>query len=77
MTAASPDDVLYGMPAVAEAFGWRTRQAEHLKEKHGLPTFKIGRIVCARRSAVAAWLAEREAAAQRARSPEPGTGAEG
>lgn len=66
--ALSADEVLYGMPAVAEAFGWRTRQAEHLKEKHGLPTFKIGRVVCARRSAIAQWLAQREA---EARKPSP------
>ena len=58
----NPDDVLYGMPAIAAAFGWRQRQAEHLKESHGLPTFKVGKTVCARRGAVAAWLAEREAA---------------
>ena len=49
-------DVLYGMPAIAAAFGWRTRQAEHLKDAHGLPTFKVGKTVCARRLDVLAWI---------------------
>lgn len=50
------DDLLYGVPAIAEAFRWKPRQVYHLKEKHGLPTFKIGRTVCARRSEVKAWI---------------------
>lgn len=61
------DDMLYGVPAIAEAFRWRPRQVYHLADKHGLPTFKIGRTVCARRSAVRAWIeqiADREAAAR-------------
>jgi len=52
------DDLLYGVPAIAEAFKWKPRQVYHLKEKHGLPTFKIGRTVCAHRSKVRAWIAE-------------------
>ena len=56
------DDVLYGVPAIAEAFRLKLRQVYHLKDEHGLPTFKVGRTVCARRGAVTAWLAEREAA---------------
>ncbi len=50
-------DLLYGMPAIAAAFGWKPRQVEHLKNRHGLPTFQIGRCVCASRSAVRAWIA--------------------
>lgn len=59
------DDLLYGVPAIAEAFRWRPRQVYHLKEKHGLPTFKMGKIVCAKRSEIRAWIdsiAERAAA---------------
>lgn len=59
------DDLLYGVPAIAEAFRWRARQVYHLKDKHGLPTFKMGKIVCAKRSAIRAWIdgaAERAAA---------------
>lgn len=66
--AISPDDVLYGVPAIAEAFRLKPRQVYHLKDDHGLPTYKVGRTVCARRGAVASWFSEREAAA---RSPEP------
>lgn len=59
----NPDpDVIYGMPAVAEYLRIKVRQAEHLKEKHKLPTFKIGRIVCARLTKLVHWVAEREAA---------------
>lgn len=63
------DDLLYGVPAIAEAFRWRPRQVYHLADKHGLPTFKVGRTVCARRSEVRAWIArvaEASAAATRA-----------
>ncbi len=64
-----PDqDMLYGVPAIAQTFGWRLNHVYHLKAKHGLPTFKIGRVVCAKRSAIRAWIegiAEREAAKQR------------
>lgn len=51
------DDVLYGVPAIAAAFRLKDRQVYHLKAKHGLPTFKVGKSVCARRADVAAWLA--------------------
>ena len=61
--ARQDDDLLYGVPAIAEAFRWRPRQVYHLADKHGLPTFNMGRIVCARRAAVTEWLAAQEAAA--------------
>lgn len=60
----SDEDLLYGVPAIADAFRWKARHVYHLKDKHGLPTFKIGRTVCAKRSAIRAWIteiAEREA----------------
>lgn len=60
--------MLYGVPAIAAAFRLKDRQVYHLKGKHGLPTFKVGKSVCARRGAVAAWLAEREAAAREPKS---------
>lgn len=61
-------DLLMGVPAIADAFRLSVRQTYYLKEKHGLPTFKIGRIVCAQRGAVKAWIegiAETAAAAAR------------
>ncbi len=53
---ANDEDLLYGVPAIAEAFKWRNRQVYHLKDKHGLPTFKIGRTVCAKKSEVRVWI---------------------
>lgn len=54
--ASENEDLLYGVPAIAEAFKWKPRQVYHLKEKHGLPTFKMGRTVCALKSEVRAWI---------------------
>ncbi|EHP93424.1 hypothetical protein [Methylorubrum extorquens] len=64
-------DLLYGVPAIATAFGWKPRQVYHLKDQHELPTFKIGRTVCASRAAVRSWLAAREAAALAAQHRPP------
>jgi hypothetical protein len=47
-------------------------QARHLCDNGTVPTFKIGRIVCARRSTIVAWLDEREA---EGRAPTKGTDA--
>lgn len=56
------DDVFYGVPAIADAIKFKPRQVHHLKDHHGLPTFKIGRNVCARRGALRDWLKQRETA---------------
>ena len=56
-------DLLYGLPAIAGELGLSTDQIRHLAKSHGLPTFNLGRSVCARRSTLASWLAEREARA--------------
>ena len=56
------DDLLYGVPRIAAALKLTPQQVYHLKDRHGLPTFKIGRIVCANATAVRAWLVERETA---------------
>jgi hypothetical protein len=55
-------DVLYGVPAIALHLRLKDRQVYHLKAVHKLPTFKIGKTVCARRSTLATWIAQREAA---------------
>jgi hypothetical protein len=55
--AMSDDDrILYGVPAIASHMKLRVRQVHHLKDRHGLPTFLIGRTVCAKASALAAWI---------------------
>lgn len=64
--AAAPEDdadLLYGVPAIAGFLKVRPRQAYHLVEKGGLPTFRLTSTVCARRSTLKAWLAAREAEA--------------
>ncbi len=55
-----PADLLYGMPAIAEHLGLTEPQGYHLAAKGSLPTFKVGRKVCARRSSLDAWLAKQE-----------------
>ena len=56
--------LLYGLPAIGEQLGLQVDQVRHLVKRYGLPTFKLGRHVCARRSSVMTWLAEHEAAAR-------------
>jgi excisionase family DNA binding protein len=53
-------DLLYGLPAIAGELGLSNDQVRHLAKSHGLPTFKLGRSVCARRSTLASWLAQQE-----------------
>ncbi|WP_322965669.1 hypothetical protein [Sphingomonas fuzhouensis] len=59
-------DLLYGMDAVAAHLAITKRQALHLHEKGEIPTFKMGRTVCARRSTLAKHFAAQEAAARAA-----------
>lgn len=66
---AEPEsDLLYGVPAIARHLGLKVPQARHLADKGAIPTFKLpgNKNICARRSTLSAWLAEREAAAPRA-----------
>lgn len=54
--------LLYGMPAIADFLELSVRQVGHLHNVGGLPTFKMGGKVCARRSTLMLHLAELEAA---------------
>ncbi|MDB5596243.1 MAG: hypothetical protein JWM36_3204 [Hyphomicrobiales bacterium] len=63
-------DLLSGYEEIGAYLGWTTRQAKHRAATGGLPTFKIGNIVCARRSSLDAWIAEREAEARGAATQE-------
>lgn len=56
-------DIVSGAPAIAKALGLSERQVRLHHEKRRIPTFKIGKTVCARRSTLNAWLASLEAAA--------------
>ena len=54
-------DLLYGAHAIAEFLGIKERAAYHLIETRRIPFFKIGKTVCARRTSLAARIAELEA----------------
>lgn len=53
-------DLLYGVPAIGEFLGIKTRQARHLCEIGRVPNFKVGKMVCSRRTMLSAWLDEQE-----------------
>lgn len=63
MGDAQETDLLYGLEAIGKAIGLGARQVQHLHDKGDLPTFKMGRSVCARRSNLAKHFAAQEAAA--------------
>lgn len=73
MAAANPTDadLLYGMEAVANHLGMTKRQALHLHEKGDIPTFKMGRTVCSRRSELEAHFARASTAARGGAAPAP------
>lgn len=54
MASKQPPDLLYGLDAIGEAIGMGARQVQFLHGKGDLPTFKMGRTVCALRSALQA-----------------------
>lgn len=61
----TPDtaDLLYGVPAIAAHMGIRLMQAHHQIRKGGLPVFRKGGVICARKSSINSWLEDGEAAA--------------
>ena len=56
-------DLLYGVPAIADFLGVSVRQARHQCEVGRVPSFKLGQIICGRRSTLWRWLAEQESGA--------------
>jgi excisionase family DNA binding protein len=56
-------DILRGADAIAGFLGFPRRSIYHAVAKGHLPSFRIGDIVCARRSTLTAWIAEQERAA--------------
>jgi excisionase family DNA binding protein len=43
-------DLLYGVPAIADFLGVTKRTAYHLVETRRIPFFRMGKILCSRRS---------------------------
>ena len=54
--ATSDANLLYGVKAIAAFLGVTPRQALGLIERGHLTHFHVGKIVCARRSTLTAWL---------------------
>ncbi|CAK7256390.1 MULTISPECIES: DNA-binding protein [unclassified Shinella] len=58
--------ILMGAKAIAGHLGVTQRQAYRLIYECGLPHFKLGGTVAARRSTISWWIAEQEASARKA-----------
>lgn len=56
-------DLLHGVSAIADHLRMTRAQVYHLHNRKALPTFKMGRTVCARRSTLAEHFAAQERAA--------------
>ncbi len=61
-------ELLYGCRLIGEYLGLSYDQAWHLIRRHELPHFRIGRRVCARRSALDVWLDDLAVQATRSQS---------
>lgn len=57
-------DLLHGVEAIADHLRMTRPQVYHLHARGELPTFKLGRTVCARRSTLAKHFAAQEEAAR-------------
>ena len=60
-------DLLTGLQAIADHLGWTKRQTQHRADAGELPTFNIGRTVCALRSELDAHMQGLHAEAERQR----------
>ncbi|MEE3154535.1 MAG: DNA-binding protein [Pseudomonadota bacterium] len=58
-------DLLYGVNSIAEHLNLTRRQVYHMHDQGQLPTFKQGRIVCARRSTLAKHFEDQERLARK------------
>jgi hypothetical protein len=58
------DDLLWGARSIGEFLGLDEMQILHRLRARAVPTFKIGRTICASRSDLTAWLARCRAEAQ-------------
>jgi hypothetical protein len=62
------EDMMRGAGPLAEFFYGEDNEANrrkiyHLSDKHGLPTFKLGGVLCGRRSTIMRWVEQQEGAA--------------
>lgn len=61
---AHDNDLLHGVPAIAAHLNMTTKAVYHMHDQGKLPTFRMGRTVCARKSTLADYFAGLEAAAR-------------
>lgn len=61
MTDRTLPDLCHGLEEIGSHLGLSRRQVKHMHEAGSIPTFKIGRSVCALRSKLDAWLAAQAA----------------
>ncbi|TAN56093.1 MAG: DNA-binding protein [Rhodospirillales bacterium] len=54
------DDLLRGADAIADFMGMKRRQIYHLTETSRLPVFRVGSVLCARRSTLLGWVEDQE-----------------
>lgn len=57
------NDLLHGVPAIAAHLNMKAKAVYHMHDQGKLPTFRMGRTVCARKSTLAAHFAKLEAEA--------------
>jgi excisionase family DNA binding protein len=58
---SNESDLLYGVPAIAAYLGLTEKTVRcRIHAGQFAPTFKVGGTICARKSTVDSWLAERE-----------------
>jgi hypothetical protein len=55
------DDLLEGASEIAAFLGKSPRQVYHLTQTRRLPVFRLGSILCARKSRIVAWIEDQEA----------------
>ncbi len=56
------DDLLVGVTAISAFTGIKPRTLYHFAAKRSIPTFKMGDLVCARKSKLVAFIEAQEAA---------------
>lgn len=60
VTKTISDDVLAGAEPLAGFLGMNPRQVYHLASTGKLPVFRIGTLICARKSTLLRWIADQE-----------------
>jgi hypothetical protein len=53
-------DIIFGAEAIASSLGVSRRRVYYLVSRSLIPVFRIGHVVCARRSTLSRWLDELE-----------------